>query len=380
MSNWIAAITNNGDDELDGLLTCKTLAFVGARGCAGRVNEVALSAQTGLEGWTQEGAITQVERETDVVTVKLRFGAADTAYTMHRIGLWVRVGDGEPVMVSIYQHNGKGIDIPSKAESPNFSYVFYAGLAIKNGKLVSLVVEPTAEQAARDDALASAVKAAAAALAAENAQAAGENARDEAQASMEAAQEAEASVLGAHAALTIRRRVRIGTATDVERLMPGDELIIIDDSSMGHTTDYQDLLWEAQAAAAGDESDLPGMAVLSVVNATNWRKTAEGRLWTTDTLGEFCAKLEDFAAAAVAGGYVDDAGRCTATWAQAQAWLLEGVLLAPLEAEGREYPWRKAAPKTEFDAVKERLVAVEAQLDQATDTINTLVHGGADNG
>lgn len=375
MSNWTAVITNDGDKELNGLLSCETLAFVEAKGCTGKVVEAALAAQISLPGWTQKAAITEVVRGETEVTVKLRFGAADTAYTMQRIGVWVKVGDGEPVMVSIYQHQGNGIEIPSKAESPNFTYVYYAGLAIKNGKLIALTIDPIAVQGLESDAAASAVKAAASATAAENAKICGEAAKDEAEAAMEAAKEVETNVLGAQAALNLRRRVLIGTATDVERLMPGDELIITDDSSVEHTTDYQDLIWEAQAASAGEESDLPGMAVLSVVNATNWRRTSAGLLWTTDTLASFCAELEDCAAAAVAAGYVDAAGHCTATWAQVQAWLLDGTLLTPLEAEAKDYPWRNAAPKTEYDAIKERLGTIEAELGEATERINTLIEG-----
>lgn len=178
------------------------------------------------------------------------------------------------------------------------------------------------------------------------------------------------------AALHIRRRVCIGTATDVELLMPGDELIIVDDSSITHTTDYQDLLLEAQKAAMEEENELETMAVLSVVNATNLRRTADGLLWTTDTLANFWEKLTAFAAAAVAGGYVTTDGKCIATWAQAQAWLIEGALLSPLDAEGKDYTWRKAEPKTEYDAIKEDVASIKAQLEQATGTVNTLITGG----
>lgn len=377
MANWTPVITNDGDKELNGLLACETLSFVEARGCTGKVPEAALTAQTSLPGWTHKATITEVKRNEEGVTVKLRFGAADTAYAMHRIGLWVKVGDGQPVMAAIYQHQADGgVAIPSKEENPNFSYVYYAGLAIKNGKLVALTIDPIAQQGLANDAAASAVAAAGSAAAAENAKLASVAAKEDAQESMAAAQEAEENVLGAQAALHTRRRVRIGTATDVELLMPGDELIIVDDSSVTHTTDYQDLLLEAQKAAAGTTNNLETMAVLSVVNATNLRRTADGLLWTTDTLANFREKLTAFAAAAVAGGYVTTDGQCIATWAQAQAWLLEGTLFSPIDAEAKDYTWRKAAPKTEYDAIKERLGSIEAQLGQGAGTINTLITGG----
>lgn len=376
MANWTAVITNDGARELNGLLSCKTLAFAGARGCTGKVPEAALTAQEDLPGWTQTATITEVKRDEDSVTVKLRFGAADTAYTMHRIGLWAKVGTGDAVMAVIYQHKGNGIDVPSKTENPNFSYVYYAGLAIKSGQLVSLTIDPVATEGLESDAAASAVAAAASATAAENSKMASQDAEESALASKEAAKAAEKNTLEAQATLFNRRRVLIGTATDVELLMPGDELIIVDDSSITHTTDYQDLLLEAQKAAAEEENELETMAVLSVVNATNLRRTVDGLLWTTDTLANFREKLTAFAAAAVAGGYVTTDGQCIATWAQAQAWLIEGVLLSPLDAEAKDYTWRKAVPKTEYDAIKERLGSIEAQLGQGAGTINTLITGG----
>lgn len=187
-----------------------------------------------------------------------------------------------------------------------------------------------------------------------------------------AAEEAES----VQAALHLRRRVLVGTAADVELLMPGDELIITDDSSLTHVTDYQDLLLEAQAAAAGENNNLETLAVLSVVNATNLRRTADGLLWTTDTLANFREKLTAFAAAAVAGGYVTTDGQCIATWAQAQAWLLDETLFSPIDAETKDYTWRKAAPKTEYDAIKEDVASIKAQLGEGAGTINTLITGG----
>ncbi len=226
--------------------------------------------------------------------------------------------------------------------------------------------------------------------AAETAKVAAETAKDEAQTAKNAAAKSAASIADSEAvaiaakediqtmqaALHNRRRILIGTAADVERLMPGDTLIITDDSSVAHTTDYQDLTLEAQKAAAGEVNTLDDIAVLSAVNATNLRRTADGLLWTTDTVADFRAKLTAFAGAAVSAGYVDANGRCIATWAQAQACLITGALLTPLDAEAEDYPWRKAAPKTEYDAIKERLGAIEAQLLQASDRTNTLINGG----
>lgn len=195
---------------------------------------------------------------------------------------------------------------------------------------------------------------------------------DQVKSATQAAEEAKT----VQAAMHSRRRVLFGSATEAGRLLPGDELIIVDDSSVTHTTDYQDLLLEAQKAAAGTTNNLETLAVLSVVNATNLRRTADGLLWTTDTLANFREKLTAFAAAAVAGGYVTTDGQCIATWAQAQAWLLDETLFSPIDAETKDYTWRKAAPKTEYDAIKEDVASIKAQLGEGAGTINTLITGG----
>lgn len=261
MSNWTAVITNDGAKELNGLLDCKTLAFTDARGCAGKVMEAALTAQVALDGWTQKATITEVKRGDSEVTVKLRFGAADTAYTLHRIGIWVKVGSGEPVMVAIHQHQGFGIAVPSKAESPNFSYVYYAGMAIQNGKLVSLTIDPLATQGLESDAEKAAVSAAASAASAENAQAGAEAAKTGAETAQAAAQGYAQQVQEGLAVVAGTKKADlIGDASLMYQLEPGQRLIIttgeavvgITDAELEALAAYVDSLVDGEDETGGD--------------------------------------------------------------------------------------------------------------------------------
>ncbi len=179
------------------------------------------------------------------------------------------------------------------------------------------------------------------------------------------------------AALHMRDRVYVGPASMAADMLPGDILIINDGGAVVGGANYRDLLEEARKAAAGSANTLEAMAVLSVVNATNWRQDSAGALWTTDTLAVFRAKLTAFAGAAVAGGYQDpETGRCTATWAQVQAWFITGTLKTPLQADAEGYPWRTEPPKTKVDGLSERMDAVEQMLDQTAGIFTALAHGG----
>ncbi len=190
---------------------------------------------------------------------------------------------------------------------------------------------------------------------------------------MAAAKEASTSL----AALHMRDRVYVGPASMAADMLPGDVLIINDGGAVVGGASYRDLLEEARKAAAGSANTLETMAVLSVVNATNWRQDSAGALWTTDTLTVFRAKLTAFAAAAIAGGYQDpETGRCTATWAQVQAWFISGALKTPLQADAAGYPWRTDPPKTQVDGLSERLDAVEQMLVQTAGIFSALAHGG----
>lgn len=166
-----------------------------------------------------------------------------------------------------------------------------------------------------------------------------------------------------------------GPASMMETLPLHGRLLITDPDSAANFVSYQDLIWEAQKAAASQENSLTNMATLSAVTATNWRRDSTGEKWSEATLAEFRTKLTAFAQAAVAAEYVNPSGQCVATWAQAQAWFITGELLAPLDAEGQDYPWRTASATGTMNTLLARVSAIEAMLRESTRKINSLIGG-----
>lgn len=166
-----------------------------------------------------------------------------------------------------------------------------------------------------------------------------------------------------------------GPASMMETLPLHGRLLITDPDSVANFVSYQDLIWEAQKAAFSKENDFVGMATLSAVTATNWRRDAAGTQWSEDTLAEFRAKLIAFARAAVEAEYINSSEQCVATWAQAQAWFITGELLGPLDAEGQDYPWRTASATGTMNTLLARVSAIEAMLRESTRKINTLIGG-----
>lgn len=158
-------------------------------------------------------------------------------------------------------------------------------------------------------------------------------------------------------AVALNGRLRVGSEEDVDDLPPGAWLLVTNNPPVT----WETLLAEADKARTGAENDLVGMAVLSAVNATNWRRDADGTRWMTDTLDDFRAKLIAFCAAAVEAGYVAD-GRIIVTWPQVQHWILTGELVTPLDAESMTWPWTPAREegRTWRTEVMERLEELEA--------------------
>lgn len=169
-----------------------------------------------------------------------------------------------------------------------------------------------------------------------------------------------------------------GPASMMDTLPLHGRLLITDPDSAANWVSYLDLLLEAQKAAASKANSLEAKTSLDTVTDTNWRRDADGALWTADTLVEFRTKLTSFAAAAVVAGYVNSAEELVATWAQVQVWFVSGELLTPLEAENQDYPWKSVSAGGTMNALLARVSAVEAMLKESTNTINALIGGKQD--
>lgn len=131
MAKWTGVITNAGNSLLGFWVNEKTLRFDRATAGTGTVEVVALMAQTGLVGQKQEASILGAEAVSGGIRLKLRITAPEEAYTLNQYGVWASVDGGESVLVALFQHE-QGVSIPSREESPDFVYTFYALILCSN--------------------------------------------------------------------------------------------------------------------------------------------------------------------------------------------------------------------------------------------------------
>ena len=131
MATWSGVITNAGNSVLNEWVNEKGLSFDGAAAGQGTVAEKAMMAQTALVSQRQTASLLGGEKVSTGIRLKIRITAPETAYTLNQYGVWASVTGGASVMIAIFQMED-GIPIPSKAESPDFVYTFYALIMCSN--------------------------------------------------------------------------------------------------------------------------------------------------------------------------------------------------------------------------------------------------------
>lgn len=128
---WTGAITNAGDRLLKQWEGGGMLHIESAAAGTGTVAEVALLAQTDLVSRKQTASILSKDETPEGLKIRLQITAPDTGYTLNQYGIWARLDDGPPTLLALFQRPD-GIPIPSKSESPDFVYTFYALLVVSN--------------------------------------------------------------------------------------------------------------------------------------------------------------------------------------------------------------------------------------------------------
>lgn len=131
MATWSGVITNAGNSVLNEWVNEKCLSFDGAAAGQGTVAEKSMMAQTALVSQKQTASLLGGEKVSTGIRLKIRITAPDTAYTLNQYGVWASVTGGTSVMIAIFQIED-GIPIPSKEESPDFVYTFYALIMSSN--------------------------------------------------------------------------------------------------------------------------------------------------------------------------------------------------------------------------------------------------------
>lgn len=131
MANWIGVITNGGNNLLNEWVSQRELRFDSAAAGSGTVAVASMMAQTALAAQKQEASILGADRVDGGVRLKLRVTAHETGYTLNQYGVWASLTGGDSILIALFQHE-QGIQVPSKSESQDFVYTFYALIGCSN--------------------------------------------------------------------------------------------------------------------------------------------------------------------------------------------------------------------------------------------------------
>ena len=143
MATWNGVITNAGNSLLNEWVNEKALNFDSAAAGQGTVAAAAMMAQTALVSQKQTASLLGGEKVSSGIRLKLRIAAPNTAYTLNQYGVWASVEGGSSTMITLFQLE-QGIPIPSKTESPDFVYTFYALISCSNTGTWTVTVDTSA--------------------------------------------------------------------------------------------------------------------------------------------------------------------------------------------------------------------------------------------
>jgi hypothetical protein len=143
MATWNGVITNAGNSLLNEWVNEKTLNFDSAAAGQGTVAAAAMMAQTALVNEKQTASLLGGERVSSGIRLKLRIAAPNTAYTLNQFRVSASVDGGAPAMIALFQLE-QGVPIPSKTESPDFVYTFYALISCSNTGTWTVTVDTSA--------------------------------------------------------------------------------------------------------------------------------------------------------------------------------------------------------------------------------------------
>ena len=143
MATWNGVITNAGNSLLNEWVNEKTLNFDSAAAGQGTVAAAAMMAQTALVNEKQTASLLGGERVSSGIRLKLRIAAPNTAYTLNQFRVSASVDGGASAMIALFQLE-QGVPIPSKTESPDFVYTFYALISCSNTGTWTMTVDTSA--------------------------------------------------------------------------------------------------------------------------------------------------------------------------------------------------------------------------------------------
>ena len=142
---WIGIITNNGHDLLTRWVEGKTLTVTRAAAGQGRVDPAAMLAQAALVNEKQAASIISNTPVDKGQRLKLQVTPqSEAGYSLNQFGVWARLEDEDEKMIALFQTDTDiGVEIPSKADMPDFVYTFYGLLAFSNQGTLHITVDPS---------------------------------------------------------------------------------------------------------------------------------------------------------------------------------------------------------------------------------------------
>ena len=143
---WKGVITNGGSELLAQWTAGKTLTVTRAAAGTGRVDEAAMLAQTALAEEKQSASILANRTTEQGQKMQVQVTPQTTGYALNQIGVWAKLDEGEAKMIALFQTDtDAGVEIPSKADVPDFAYTFYGLLEFNgSGGALQVTIDPSA--------------------------------------------------------------------------------------------------------------------------------------------------------------------------------------------------------------------------------------------
>lgn len=143
---WKGVITNGGSELLAQWTAGKTLTVTRAAAGTGRVDEAAMLAQTALAEEKQTASILANRTTEQGQKMQVQVTPQTTGYALNQIGVWAKLDEEEAKMIALFQTDtDAGVEIPSKADVPDYAYTFYGLLKFNGtGGTMQVTIDPSA--------------------------------------------------------------------------------------------------------------------------------------------------------------------------------------------------------------------------------------------
>ena len=145
--SWKGVITNAGNALLAQWAGgSETLYITGATAGSSYVPDINMRAATALQSYEADASIVKnVDLGNNSRKLSIRIGpAASTAYTLHEIGIWGKLGaSGTETLISLHQDSDTGVDVPTESTASEFIFTLNAIISFSNNGSLSVTIDTT---------------------------------------------------------------------------------------------------------------------------------------------------------------------------------------------------------------------------------------------